>query len=57
MEAHTFTIPPFFITTSHHYIIARKGCNILVANRRANTPAFENILERYSTDFVSKDVS
>lgn len=57
MEAHTFTIPPFFITTSHHYIIARKGCNILVANRRANTIAFENILERYSTDFVSKDVS
>lgn len=29
MSAHTFTVPPFFVTTGKHYTMYRPGSNIL----------------------------
>jgi hypothetical protein len=29
LEVHTFIVPPFFITTGSHYLLYRKGCNVL----------------------------
>jgi len=32
MHAHTFTVPPFYITTGTHYLKYRPGCNIVRSN-------------------------
>ena len=55
MDAHTFTVPPFFVTSGGHYLNYRKGSNIITTSLLS----FSNKLHAYITernDNITMDV-
>lgn len=47
-NAHTYVVPPFFITTGEHYLKFRPGCNIIDTEKN---DGFYDIISRLCTPF------
>src|SRR5690606_14650378 len=52
MSAHTFTVPPFYITTGKHYTQYRQGCNILQVCKNIDYNIFNRSTFKTSNNYI-----